>query len=318
MKKMHDLKIAVMVPCYNEEKSVATVVQDFKKALPEAEVHVFDNNSKDRTSEVARKAGAILHRVSLPGKGNVVRRMFADVDADVYVMVDGDATYDAASAPALVDALVEQSLDMVVGCRVEESTQNNNYRPGHRLGNKLLTGSVQRIFGGDFTDMLSGYRAFSRRFAKTFPAASKGFETETELTVFTLEMRLPYAEIKTPYYERVEGSESKLSTYKDGIRILRMIIGLYSSERPARFWGIIGAVLILASLMSMIPVTIEYFHTHQVQRFPTVIVASAMALGGFLSFALGIVLRTVTKGRNETKHLTYLRMPAVRSSKENQ
>lgn len=313
MRNSHNLRVAVIVPCYNEEKSVATVVRDFRKSLPDAEIHVFDNNSSDRTSEVAAEAGAILHRVTLPGKGNVVRRMFADVDADVYVMVDGDATYDAASASGLIKTLVEQNLDMVVGCRVEESTQNNNYRPGHRLGNKLLTGSVQRIFKGNFTDMLSGYRVFSRRFAKSFPTASKGFEIETELTVFTLEMKLPYAEVKTPYYERIEGSESKLSTYKDGLRIVKMIVGLYSSERPARFWGLIGSGLLVIAAAFMIPVIAEYLSTHEVRRFPTVIVASAVALGGFLSFTIGIVLRTVTKGRNENKHLAYLRIPAVRN-----
>jgi glycosyltransferase involved in cell wall biosynthesis len=312
--KNSSLSVAVIIPCYNEERSVAAVVQDFKKSLPQAEIHVFDNNSSDKTSAVAARAGAVVHKVMLSGKGNVVRRMFADVEADVYVMVDGDATYDAASAPKLVQILVDQNLDMVVGCRVEDSTNNKNYRRGHRLGNKLLTGSVQRIFGGDFTDMLSGYRAFSRRFAKSFPAESRHFETETELTIFALEMRLPYAEVSTPYTERMEGSESKLSTYKDGIRISKMILRLYSNERPSRFWGIVGGLLLLISLLLLLPVYFEYLDTSEVRRFPTVIVASTIALGGFLAFTIGLVLRTVTKGRNEAKHLTYLRTPSVKNS----
>lgn len=309
------MKTAVIIPCYNEEKSIEQVVKDFRKSLPDAEIHVFDNNSKDGTSDLAKKAGAIVHHVALPGKGSVVRRMFADVDAEVYVMVDGDATYDAASAPKLVKKLVNENLDMVVGCRAENSKDNNNYRRGHRLGNKLLTGSVQKIFGGNFTDMLSGYRAFSRRFAKSFPAASKGFETETELTVFTLEMKLPYGEVMTPYRERPEGSESKLSTYKDGARILKMIIRLYSSERPVHFWGLVGVLLILTSLVLVTPVIMEYVVTHEVRRFPTLIVASILALGGFLSFIIGVVLRTVTKGRNEAKHLAYLSIPPFSGSK---
>ena len=313
--KESSLSVAVVVPCYNEEASVATVVHDFRKALPHAAIHVFDNNSSDGTAERARAAGAMVHSVRQRGKGNVVRRIFADVDADVYVMVDGDATYDAASAPKLVATLVEQNLDMVVGCRVEESTDNKNYRPGHRIGNKLLTGSVQRIFGGDFTDMLSGYRAFSRRFAKSFPAESRRFETETELTVFALEMRLPYAEVPTLYVERMAGSESKLSTYKDGWRILKMIVRLYSNERPSRFWGIIGGVLLLVAALMLLPVYFEYLHTNEVRRFPTVIVAGTIALGGFLAFMVGLILRTVTKGRNEAKHLAYLRTPSVRSVK---
>ena len=318
MKASKNYSIAVIVPCFNEALAVGTVVKDFRASLPEAAIHVFDNNSNDNTAEIAQNAGAIVHSVKLPGKGNVVRRMFADVEADVYIMVDGDATYDAASAPKLVETLVEQDLDMVVGCRVEESTDNKNYRPGHRLGNKLLTGSVKRIFGGDFTDMLSGYRAFSRRFAKSFPAESRGFETETELTVFTLEMKLPYAEVPTPYAERPEGSESKLSTYKDGLRILKMILRLYSNERPSRFWGIVGGVLLLIAFILMLPVYIEYLDTGQVQRFPTVIVASTIALGGFLAFTIGLVLRTVTKGRNESKHLAYLRLPSVRNTDTNE
>lgn len=310
---MRKPKIAVLVPCYNEESTVEKVISGFKKALPEADVYVFDNNSKDKTAELAHKAGAIVSFVALPGKGNVVRRMFADVNADVYVMVDGDATYDAPSAPKLIQKLIDEDLDMVVGCRTEESTDNSNYRPGHRLGNKLLTGSVHKMFGGQFTDMLSGYRVFSRRFAKSFPAESSGFETETELTVHTLEMKMSYGEMLTPYFERPVGSESKLSTYKDGIRILKMILRLYSNERPSRFWAIVGGAFILIAVVLMIPVSIEYFRTHLVQRFPTVIVASGIAIIGILCATIGLVLRTVTKGRNEAKHLSYLQIPSVRN-----
>lgn len=303
-------RVAVLLPCFNEETSVEKVVGDFRRILPTAAIYVFDNNSSDNTAELASKQGAIVRSVKLPGKGNVVRRMFADIEADIYVMVDGDATYDAASAPKLIQKLIDENLDMVVGCRVEDSKENNNYRPGHRLGNKLLTGSVQKIFNGSFTDMLSGYRVFSNRFVKSFPAASKRFEIETELTVFTLEMRLPYGEVMTPYYERLEGSESKLSTYRDGIHILRMIIRLYSSERPARFWGIIGSTLIGISAVLAVPVILDYLSTHEVPRFPTLIVASALALGGFMSFVVGIILRTVTEGRSEAKHLAYLAIPS--------
>jgi glycosyltransferase involved in cell wall biosynthesis len=310
---MREAKIAVLVPCYNEEATVEKVVRGFRRSLPKADIYVFDNNSKDKTSEIAHKSGAIVQFVPLAGKGNVVRRMFADVDADIYVMVDGDATYDAPSAPKLVQKLIDENLDMVVGCRTEESVDNNNYRLGHRLGNKLLTGSVQKMFGGNFTDMLSGYRVFSRRFVKSFPAESKRFETETELTVHTLEMKMPYGEMATPYFERPIGSESKLSTYKDGIRILKMIVRLYSSERPSRFWAIIGGAFLLIAAVVMIPVLVEYLQTDLVQRFPTVIVASGMGVIGIMCGTIGLVLRTVTKGRNEAKHLSYLRIPSLRN-----
>ena len=305
--------VAVIVPCYNEEASIGKVVKDFRKALPQATIHVFDNNSKDKTVEFAKAAGAEVHRVQFQGKGNVVRRMFADVDADVYVMVDGDATYDAPSAPAMVERLINENLDMVVGCRVEESTNNNNYRPGHRFGNKLLTGFVAHIFGDSFTDMLTGYRVFSRRFAKSFPAHSHGFETETELTVHALEMRVPHAEINTPYFERPEGSESKLSTYKDGIKILKMILRLYSNERPLQFWGGIGAVFILVALIVVVPIIVNYVHTNEVPRFPTLIIASAIALAGLLFEMVGLILRTVTHGRREVKYLAYLSVDSLQT-----
>lgn len=315
MGKTDRLDITVLIPCYNEAATIVQVVKDFQKALPDAKIYVFDNNSKDKTAALATGAGAIVREVNLQGKGNVVRRMFADVEADVYVMVDGDATYHAPSASMLIDALVSADLDMVVGSRAEESKENNNYRPGHRMGNALLTGAVARIFGGNFADMLSGYRVFSRRFVKSFAAESHGFEIETELTVHALEMRLPYAEISTPYSERPEGSESKLSTYKDGIKILRMIIRLYSNERPSQFWGIIGLVLLLVALVVVLPVIVEYAETNTVPRFPTLIVASGLMVVGFLSATIGLVLRTVTKGRKEAKHLAYLAFSSVANEK---
>ncbi len=314
MTKLTEYIIAVIVPCYNEESTIAQVIKDFKKALPTAAIHVFDNNSNDATTQKAKDAGALTHTVTLQGKGNVVRRMFADVEADIYIMVDGDATYDAASAPILIQRLLDDNLDMVVGSRTEESTDNDNYRPGHRLGNKLLTGSVTHIFGGEFTDMLSGYRVFSRRFAKSFPAESKGFETETELTVHTLEMRLPYAEVATPYFERPAGSESKLSTYKDGIKILRMIIRLYSNERPFAFWGTICGFLLILSVVLVIPIVIEYLQLRIVPRFPTLILAIGVATSGFVALAIGLILRTVTKGQKESKHLQYLMLPSIKNT----
>lgn len=311
MSALDKYNIAVLVPCYNEATTVASVVNDFKKSLPSARIFIFDNNSTDNTYEIAKKAGAEVRHARLKGKGNVVRRMFADIDADIYVLVDGDATYDAASAPMLVHALVDQKLDMVIGARKEESVNNNNYRKGHRFGNKLLTNSVRLIFGGTFSDMLSGYRVFSKRYVKSFPAESEGFEIETELTVHALEMRVPFTEVETPYSERPEGSESKLSTYKDGYRILKMIIRLFSNERPAQFWGYIGLAFLLVSAGLMVPVLIEYASTGQVARFPTVIVATGLIIIGFLLIMVGLILRTVTKGRDESKYLAYLNFPPV-------
>lgn len=303
---IHAPKVAVIVPCYNEEAAVTKVVKDFRHALPHAVIHVFDNNSKDQTSRVARDAGATVHFVRAKGKGNVVRRMFADVEADIYVMVDGDATYDAASAPKLIQKLREENLDMVVGCRIEESKANKNYRAGHRLGNRLLTSTVQRIFGGEFTDMLSGYRAFSRRYAKSFPAQSQGFETETELTVHALEIKMPYGEINTPYSERPEGSVSKLSTYKDGWKILKMIIKLYASERPLTFFSIVAGIFLLISVVIITPIALDFLATGFVLKIPTVVVVAALSLLAFISFLVGVILNTVTIGRREVKHLTYL------------
>src|ERR1700724_531317 len=239
-------RIAVLVPCYNEETAVAQVIADFRAALPGAKIYVYDNNSTDHTIEVARAAGAVVRRELHQGKGNVVRRMFTDLDADIYVLVDGDATYDAASAGGMIARLIEERLDMVVGARVDQ--EQAAYRPGHRAGNLLLTAFVTMVFGSAFTDVLSGYRVFSRRFIKSFPALSGGFEIETELTVHALELGLPVAEIATPYYARPKGSASKLNTWRDGLRILWTIVRLYKSERPLHFFAAIGSVLALAAI----------------------------------------------------------------------
>jgi glycosyltransferase involved in cell wall biosynthesis len=297
-------RVAVLIPCYNEAVTVAQVVHDFTAALPGARVYVFDNNSTDATSANALAAGAIVRHVARPGKGNVVRRMFADVDADIYVLVDGDATYHAASAPRLVDKLVEENLDMLVGTREHEDDEA--YRRGHQFGNRLLTGAMTRIFGGSFTDMLSGYRVFSRRFAKSFPAMSHGFEIETELTIHALELRMPYGESPTPYGARPAGSASKLSTYSDGMRILSTIIKLFAIERPLQFYGVLAGVLATVALVLGIPLFLTYLETGLVPRFPTAILSTGLVVLSAISFVTGVILETVTIGRRETKQLHYL------------
>lgn len=307
MDPMASLRLAVLVPCYNEEAAVATVVRDFRAALPHAAIYVYDNNSRDRTVEVARAAGAIVRGEPLQGKGNVVRRMFADIEADVYVLVDGDATYDAPSAPVMIERLVRERLDMVVGCRVD--SEEAAYRAGHRLGNALFTGSVARMFGNRFTDILSGYRVFSRRFVKSFPGLAKGFEIETELTVHALELRMPIAEMNTPYGARPPGSQSKLSTFKDGFRILLMMAALFKDERPLQCFSIVFGVLAAVSVALAIPVIQTYMETGLVPRFPTAILATGVMLLGFLSLTCGFVLDTVTHGRRELKRLAYLAIP---------
>lgn len=297
-------RIAVLIPCYNEEVAVAQVVRDFGEALPKALIYVFDNNSTDATRANALAAGAIVRHVARPGKGNVVRRMFADVDADIYVLVDGDATYHAKSARSLIDTLVEENLDMVVGTRVHEHEEA--YRRGHQFGNRLLTGAMTRIFGGSFTDMLSGYRVFSRRFAKSFPAMSRGFEIETELTIHALELRMPYGEFATPYGARPEGSTSKLSTYSDGMRILSTIIKLFAIERPLQFYGVLAGLLAAVALVLGIPLFLTYLESGLVPRFPTAILSTGLVMLSAISFATGVILETVTIGRRETKQLRYL------------
>ncbi len=309
------LRVAVILPCYNEEKAIVKVIGHFRRSLPNAQIYVFDNNSSDDTAGVSAAAGAKVVFVGLPGKGNVIRRMFADIEADIYVMADGDDTYEAAVAQKLVDKLVHENLDMVVGCRVDQG-ENENYRRGHRLGNRLLTGSVRRIFGGQFTDMLSGYRVFSRRFVKSFPALALGFEIETELTVHALELRMPCGEVDTRYGSRPEDSESKLSTYKDGFRILKTIMRLYMVERPMQFFSIIGFVLAATSIILAIPIFQEFFETGLVPRFPTAILSTGLMLSGLLSFGCGLLLDNVTRGRQELRRFAYLAIPGVNPSHE--
>src|ERR1700675_3878898 len=303
------LRIAVLVPCFNEEAAVATVVADFRKALPAAEIFVYDNNSKDRTVEIARAAGAVVRSERRQGKGHVVRRMFADVDADIYVLVDGDATYDAASAPRMIEALVNDHLDMVVGFRVDQSVAA--YRPGHRTGNWMLTRFLSAVFGEAFKDILSGYRVFSRRFVKSFPVLSDGFEIETELSVHALELALPVAEIETPYYARPEGSFSKLNTWRDGFRILGTILKLYRSEKPLRFFTAIGMFLTLVSIGLAIPIIVTYLEEGIVPRLPTAVLSMGLMILAVLSVSSGLVLDTVTRGRREMKLLAYLSQAAA-------
>jgi len=309
MAAMSTLRVAVLVPCFNEEAAIATVVADFRKALPAAKIYVYDNNSRDRTSEVARAAGAEVRSERRQGKGNVVRRMFADIDADIYVLVDGDATYDAPSAPRMIDRLVNDHLDMVVGFRVDQSVAA--YRAGHRTGNWMLTSFLSSVFGQSFKDILSGYRVFSRRFVKSFPVLSDGFEIETELSVHALELALPVTEIETPYYARPEGSVSKLNTWRDGFRILGMILKLYRSEKPLRCFTAIGIFLALVSIGLAIPIVITYFEEGIVPRLPTAVLSMGLMIMAILSVSSGLVLDTVTRGRREMKLLAYLSQPAV-------
>lgn len=301
-------RIAVLLPCYNEAAAIARTVIAFRAALPDAIVYVYDNNSTDRTREVAEAAGAVVRTERMQGKGNVVRRMFADVDADIYVMADGDATYDASAAPALVAKLVDEQLDMVVGARRSE-VETEAYRRGHVLGNKLFTGLLSGLFGRSFSDIFSGYRVFSRRFAKSFPALSRGFETETEISVHALELAMPVGEVVTAYGARPEGSESKLSTYRDGWRIMKTILHLYRIERPVLFYGSFSLLLALAAIIMSIPLAITYAKTGLVPRFPTAILATGLMILAALSFFAGLILDTVVRGRREVRRLHYLSLP---------
>jgi glycosyltransferase involved in cell wall biosynthesis len=297
-------RIAVLVPCYNEEAAIASVIRDFAAALPTAAIYVFDNNSSDGTVAIARAAGAIVGIETRQGKGNVVRRMFADIDADLYVLVDGDATYEASAAPLLVEKLIAENLDMVTGVRVSSDTKA--YRPGHVFGNWLLTRLVATIFGKQTQDMLSGYRVFSRRFVKSFPALSRGFEIETEFTVQALELRLPIADVETPYHARPEGSASKLNTLRDGFRILRLIASLIKEERPLQLFILLAALFATGSLVLGYPVVLEFMQTGLVPRLPTAILASALGVLSVLSFFSGLILDSVSLGRREMKRLHYL------------
>lgn len=311
-KTYRNQNIALIVPCYNEQVTIRSVICAFRAALPEIEIYVFNNGSTDQTSEIAKSAGAKVVEVTLKGKGNVVRRMFADVDADVYVMVDGDSTYDANSVNQMVNMLIDDNLDMVVGCRqVADLDTGTAYRQGHQWGNKMLTSSVQNIFGGGFTDMLSGYRAFTRRYVKSFPALSKGFEIETELTVHALELRMPYGELMTQYGGRPNGSVSKLSTYRDGWRILVTIGRLYVSERPFLFFSVCAVFLATISILISIPVLEEYVRVGLVPRLPSAVLSASIMLLAFLSFSCGLILDNVTRGRHEMKRLFYLAIPSV-------
>ena len=303
-----ELRIAVLLPCYNEEAAIAQTVAGFRAALPGAAIYVYDNNSSDRTREVAAAAGAIVRTERMQGKGHVVRRMFADVEADIYVMADGDATYDAAAAPALVARLVEEQLDMVVGAR--QSEVEEAYRRGHRLGNRLFTGILASLFGRTFSDIFSGYRVFSRRFVKSFPALSRGFETETEISVHALELAMPVAEVVTAYGARPEGSHSKLSTWRDGWRIMSTILHLFRIERPVLFYGSFACSWPRSPSSSPIPLAITYLETGLVPRFPTAILATGLMILAFLSFFAGLILDTVVRGRREVRRLHYLSFPA--------
>jgi len=302
--------IAVLLPCYNEEAAIGQTVAAFRAALPTAAIYVFDNNSRDGTVAAARVAGAIVRTEQTQGKGAVVRRMFADVDADIYVMADGDATYDAAAAPDLVALLRREGADMVVGSRVHRGT--DAYRRGHVTGNRVMTGILARLFGRSFSDIFSGYRVFSRRFVKSFPILSVGFEIETEISVHALELKMPTAEMETAYGARVEGSHSKLSTYGDGFRILRTIATLYRVEKPLWFFGGLGALLALASVLLAVPLAVTYARTGLVPRLPTAVLVTGMTLTAALSFFAGLILDTVVRGRREVRRLAYLSLPAVR------
>lgn len=301
-------RIAVLLPCYNEAAAIAQTVAGFRAALPDAVIYVYDNNSADDTRVVAAAAGAIVRSEKMQGKGNVVRRMFADIEADVYVMADGDATYETAVAPALVQQLIDENLDMVVGAR--KSEVEAAYRRGHRFGNAMLTGMLTQLFGRSFSDILSGYRVFSRRFVKSFPVLSAGFEIETEISVHALELRMPVAEVLTAYAARPEGSMSKLNTYRDGFRILNTIVTLFRIERPMLFFGGIGLFVALVALLLAIPLVMTYIQTGLVPRLPTAVLVVGLMIIAALSFTCGLILDTVVRGRREVRRFAYLSFPA--------
>lgn len=303
-------RIAVLIPCYNEEAAVGQVVAAFRRGLPFAAVYVYDNNSTDATVEVARASGATVALERLQGKGHVVRRMFSDIEADAYILVDGDNTYDAPSAPAMVEKLLDEELDMVTGNRV--TSIQAAYRPGHRIGNSVLTGIVASVFGDRITDMLSGYRVFSRRFVKSFPALSSGFETETEFTIHALELEMPLGEVNTPYRDRGEGSASKLNTYRDGVRILFAIANLVRDQRPLQFFLWLAAGFSLLSIALSIPVLLEFHRTGLIRRFPTAILSMILILLASILALCGLILDSVARGRKEVKRLAYLAVPRFR------
>ncbi|MBN9603222.1 MAG: glycosyltransferase [Afipia felis] len=304
-------RVAVIIPCYNEELTIASTVAGFREALPAAAFYVCDNNSTDRTAQCASESGAVVIVETRQGKGHAMRRLFADVDADVYILVDGDATYDPSAAPAMVERMITDNLDFFNGARVTEL--QGAYRSGHRFGNRMLTSLVRCFFGRQFSDMLSGYKVFSRRFVKSFPAMSRGFEIETELTVHALSLRMPCAEMPTAYQERPVGSFSKLRTYRDGWRILRLIANLVRNERPLMFFGIAGAVLEIIAFVLSIPLFYTYVETGFVPRLPTAVLIVGLALMGMLSVFSGLILDMSSTGRHEMKRLAYLAIPPTRS-----
>ena len=299
--------VAVIIPCYNEELTIARTVEGFRTALTGARIYVYDNNSSDRTREVAMAAGAIVRGEARQGKGNVVRRMFADIDADIYVLVDGDATYDPCAATEMIALLVENGLDMVVGCRRDAA--KDAYRHGHRFGNAMLTSFLAWMFGRAFTDTLSGYRVFSRRFVKTFPSLSSGFEIETEINVHALALRMPIGEVAINYTERPAGSASKLNTYRDGARILAVMLNLFRQEKPALFFTALSICLSVLAVLLFLPLGVTFLETGQVPRIPTAILCTGLVILAMLSLACGLILDTVTHGRREIRRLAYLSHP---------
>jgi glycosyltransferase involved in cell wall biosynthesis len=303
-------EIAVLIPCLNEETTIDKVVNDFRVYLPDAKIYVYDNNSTDKTSKVAREAGANVRVEIFRGKGNVVRRMFADIDADIYVLVDGDDTYNAANSPEMINLLVNEQLDMVNGARV--ANDQSSFRPGHLMGNRILSILIASIFGKGLSDLFSGYRVFSRRFVKSFPALSLGFEIETEFTIHALELRMKVAELESPYKARPEGSVSKLNTIKDGLKVLILIITLIKGERPFQFFSLLSFILAIISIILAIPILIEYLEAGLVPRFPTAILCSALMILSFLSFYTGLILDAITTSRREMKRLYYLQLPRFR------
>lgn len=303
------LEVAVLLPCYNEGLVIRGVVERFRALLPHARIYVYDNNSSDNSVAEARAAGAIVRSEPRQGKGFVVRRMFTDIDADIYLMCDADETYDSAAAGTLIEELVENGLDMVVGTRVD--TTGSAYRPAHKFGNWLLTTLVQKMFGKGFSDMLSGYRVFSRRFVKSFPSMAQGFEIETELTIHALQLEMPVSEIPTHFKDRIEGSESKLSTVRDGIRILWTIATLVRQERPMFLFGIAAALLAAMSLLLGYPVVRDFVSTGTVLRLPTALLATGTMILAVISLFSGLLLDSVTRGRKEAKLLRFLSVPGV-------
>lgn len=297
------LRIAVLLPCYNEGKAISQVVGQLKTTLPSAIIYVYDNNSTDDTSQQAHLAGAIVRKEPKQGKGQVVRRMFSDIDADIYLMMDGDGTYDVASAPKLIQALIDEQLDMVIGTRAQNEQA---FRKGHQFGNKIFNMTLKTLFQSNFTDIFSGYRVFSKRFVKSFPALTTGFDTETELSVHALEINCPCQEIETPFFERALGTASKLNTFKDGFRILWRMCFLFKEVKPFYFFGIIALVFFLLSMGLGYPVIKTYFLTQWVYKVPTAILAAALMILSFISFTCGLILSSVSYARREMKKLMYL------------